>query len=54
MLVFLPYLAEVSGIDLGAVVESKMVVNAGKYPLEKAHDLDLLGYREGSPKALFG
>jgi len=36
VLVFLLYLAEASGIDLGAAVESKMVVNAGKYPVEKA------------------
>ncbi|NQU50611.1 MAG: sigma-70 family RNA polymerase sigma factor [Planctomycetes bacterium] len=52
VLVFLLYLAEASGIDLGAAVECKMVVNAGKYPLEKARDLDLLGYGEGSPETI--
>ena len=36
VLVFLLYLAEAAGIDLGAAVESKMVVNAEKYPVEKA------------------
>jgi dCTP diphosphatase len=36
VMVFLLYLAEASGIDLGAAVESKIALNAQKYPVEKA------------------
>jgi dCTP diphosphatase len=36
VMVFLLYLAEASGIDLGAAVEGKIALNAQKYPVEKA------------------